>query len=103
MPMWPRRHLYPADWPAIARAVKTAAQWRCADCQAVHHPPSGYGLTVHHIDGDPGHNAPENLVALCQRCHLRWHARGLVRQLLFDFALPDWLRARQNDADAPDV
>lgn len=28
-------------------------------------------LTVHHLDGDPTNNVRENLVALCQRCHLR--------------------------------
>lgn len=28
-------------------------------------------LTVHHRDGDPTNNRSENLVALCQRCHLR--------------------------------
>lgn len=36
-------------------------------------------LTVHHRDQDLANNAPENLVVLCQRCHLRrdtkMHAR----------------------------
>jgi len=36
-------------------------------------------LTVAHLDHDTAHNAPENLRALCQRCHLVWdrhhHAR----------------------------
>lgn len=27
-------------------------------------------LTVAHVDHDEQHNAPENLLALCQRCHL---------------------------------
>jgi 5-methylcytosine-specific restriction endonuclease McrA len=35
-------------------------------------------LTVHHRDGDPTNNARENLVALCQRCHLR--ADRVLRQ-----------------------
>jgi len=30
MPM--QRHLYPADWPAIALRVKRAAGWRCEFC-----------------------------------------------------------------------
>jgi hypothetical protein len=28
-------------------------------------------LTVHHIDGDKQNSAKQNLIALCQRCHLR--------------------------------
>lgn len=30
---------------------------------------------VHHKDGDPTNNDPENLVALCRRCH-RWRHEG---------------------------
>ena len=32
-------------------------------------------LTIAHLDRDPRHNDPENLKAMCQRCHLmyaRW-------------------------------
>jgi 5-methylcytosine-specific restriction endonuclease McrA len=32
-------------------------------------------LTIAHLDHDKANNAPENLAALCQRCHLRWDAR----------------------------
>jgi 5-methylcytosine-specific restriction endonuclease McrA len=28
-------------------------------------------LTVHHIDGDKANNSKQNLIALCQKCHLR--------------------------------
>jgi hypothetical protein len=28
-------------------------------------------LTVHHIDGDKKNSTKQNLIALCQRCHLR--------------------------------
>ena len=62
---------YPDDWPQIAKAVKDEADWMCEreDCKAQH--ASGYVLTVHHLDGDSMNNARENLIALCQRCHLK--------------------------------
>lgn len=28
-------------------------------------------LTVHHIDGDKQNNSEQNLISLCQKCHLR--------------------------------
>jgi len=45
----------------------------------MHDPDHGYTLTVHHRDGDPGHNDPANLVALCQRCHLAAHSQTRQR------------------------
>jgi hypothetical protein len=62
---------YPSNWAELAKRVKEAAGWRCEACGAPHNPAAGYCLTVHHKDGDPGNNNPENLVALCQRCHLK--------------------------------
>ena len=68
---------YPDDWDEIARAVKDAAGWRCevANCKQPHNRERGYVLTVHHKDGNPANCAPENLAALCQRCHMVWCAR----------------------------
>lgn len=82
-----RGRQYPADWPQIARAIKERGGWHCEWCNAAHgeaHPKTGSRvvLTVHHLGAPdlaanrPGdkHNKldcrPENLVALCQRCHL---------------------------------
>jgi 5-methylcytosine-specific restriction endonuclease McrA len=31
-------------------------------------------LTIAHLDHDPGNNSPQNLRALCQRCHNSWDA-----------------------------
>ena len=42
-------------------------------------------LTVHHRDGDPTNNRRDNLVALCQRCHLsadRALRDGLIDHLI---------------------
>jgi len=30
-------------------------------------------LDVHHKDGNPANNTPENLMTLCDSCHLKWH------------------------------
>lgn len=95
MPMYPRRQLYPENWPAIARKVKDNAGWHCEECGALHNPQIGYCLTVHHIDGDPGNNDPQNLVALCQRCHLGLHGRKRIGQLMFYFIWPAWLKRRK--------
>jgi len=62
---------YPENWREIAKEVKDRAGWRCELCGHEHDPETGYTLTVHHLDGDPSNCDPENLVALCQRCHLR--------------------------------
>ena len=65
-----RANGYPADWPAIAKAVKDAADWQCIRCGHAHEPATGYMLTVHHLDMDKANCAWWNLTALCQRCHL---------------------------------
>ena len=74
---------YPADWKALAEAVKTMDGWKCRSCGHPHEPDAGYTLTVHHRDGDTFNNTPDNLVSLCQRCHLaaqgRLHASCGIR------------------------
>lgn len=69
------RGRYSEDWPEIAHAVKSEANWRCLRCGHAHDPRTGYTLTVHHLDLDKGNNAWWNLLALCQRCHLSVQAR----------------------------
>ena len=74
------RDRYPADWPAIAKAVKDAADWTCVgspafpDCRAKHgepHPVTGSKviITVAHLDHTPENVDPSNLRAWCQKCH----------------------------------
>lgn len=62
---------YPANWTQIAQRVKEKAGWKCAVCKHYNTPSEGYTLTVHHIDGNPGNNQRWNLLAACQRCHLK--------------------------------
>jgi 5-methylcytosine-specific restriction endonuclease McrA len=64
------RHRYPFDWDRIAKRIKDAAEWRCEACEAEHGKPP-HVLTVDHLDHRPENCEPENLIALCQRCHLR--------------------------------
>lgn len=49
---------------------KRAVKYRgtiCEMCGVVEH------LQLHHIDGNPANNAPENRMTLCWSCHTKWH------------------------------
>lgn len=86
---------YPDNWSEIAQRVKDAAGWRCEHCGHPHDPGSGYTLTVHHLDSDKTNCSDDNLVALCQRCHLHWQARYLPAQLwLPGIEPPGWMVRR---------
>lgn len=88
MPIRPEnRWRYPADWAAISlRIRRDRAGWQCEKtdhagirCGAVHgdpHPITGSKvvLTTAHLDHTPEHCHPDNLLAMCQRCHLRYDA-----------------------------
>lgn len=75
---------YPEDWKRIAKAKKISVDWKCEECgKQCRRPEEKFDthsrtLTVHHIDGNPGNNDPENLIALCPRCHLMRHRRKNV-------------------------
>jgi hypothetical protein len=79
---------YPKDWQDIATALKKNEQWRCFRCGIQCFSPSRrpiggfrnsakrvFLLQVHHWDGNPENNQPENLVCLCTSCHLEVHRR----------------------------
>lgn len=87
MPM--DRALYPDEWEEISFCIRAVrAKWRCERCGAYQgepHPVTGsiVVLTVAHLgidkpDGAPGDKhdkrdvRPENLAALCQRCHMNY-------------------------------
>ena len=80
--------LYGRDWGEISHAAKERAGWRCeclGQCGISHTGgrcglrqgdlPLGrkrhVALTTHHINAQPWDNRPENLMALCEGCHLR--------------------------------
>jgi len=84
---------YPANWPAIADRIKLRADWRCEHCEWPDDPKTGHTLTVHHLDGNKANCGDDNLVALCQRCHLHIQARYIPGQLWL-FGRPAWASER---------
>lgn len=94
MPIRPEnRDRYPADWPEISRRIRhERAEGRCecdgrcgrpahrldiGRCQAVNgqrSPLTGSRvvLTVAHLDHTPENCADDNLMAMCQGCHLSY-------------------------------
>lgn len=88
MPVKPEnRARYPKDWKIISRRIRDRAGNRCEgspgvypDCRAENgkpHPVTGsvVVLTVAHLDHVPENCADENLMAMCQRCHLTYDAK----------------------------
>jgi hypothetical protein len=85
---------YPENWKWLSKQIVKDAGNRCELCYApngalIHRPKTSeypwYSventrpgdkiikiiLTVHHIDSDKKNNTKQNLIALCQKCHLR--------------------------------
>jgi len=67
---------YPKNWKEIRKVIMSRANGKCELCDAENYKPhwktkSKVVLTIHHIDRDKSNNHPLNLIALCQRCHLR--------------------------------
>jgi hypothetical protein len=102
MPIRPeQKDRYPKDWREISLRIRAErANWRCecrGECGNDHrytdpltsmvrsrcaarnaqpHPVTGslVVLTVAHLDHQPEHCEPDNLRAMCQRCHLAYDA-----------------------------
>ena len=81
MPIHPSmKDLYPPDWDEISQRIRfQRAQGRCEWCGAQHgqpHPETGSKviLTTAHLDHNPANNDPDNLAALCQKCHNTYDA-----------------------------
>ena len=80
MPIKPEnRHRYPPrkQWHEIRATILKRANHRCEFCgvenYTVRHNAKIY-LAVAHLDQQPENNHPNNLKALCQRCHLKHDA-----------------------------
>ena len=67
---------YPHDWKEIRIEILLRANNRCELCNAENYRPhwktgSKVILTIAHIDQNKKNNKRYNLLALCQRCHLK--------------------------------
>ena len=100
MPIRPEnKHLYPKNWKQIRKSILERANNRCEFC-GVENYTTGYRdkcgnfvisegmqqeadalddykiikivLTIAHLDHNPQNCNPENLRALCQKCHLNY-------------------------------
>ena len=79
MPIRPEnKKRYPKNWKQISERIRfDRAGNRCEKCGAENYKPhpitgSKVILTVAHLDHTPENCADDNLMAMCQRCHLRY-------------------------------
>lgn len=73
-------------WEARMRAGN-----KCIRCGHPNDVNTGHVLTTHHFDGDKSNDAWWNLLALCQRCHLKIQAKVDPEQPYF-FEHSNWLK-----------
>lgn len=84
MPIKPEnKNRYPANWKAIRESILIRAHNCCEFCGVKNHTyrlnektgkMARIVLTIAHLDHTPENCDPENLRALCQRCHNRYDA-----------------------------
>ena len=71
---------YPKDWKQIAKAKKESVGWKCEICgkqckrDGEPYVSGRLILTVAHLNHNPMDCRPENLMAMCAPCHLRYDA-----------------------------
>jgi hypothetical protein len=88
---------YPCTWPFIAYEIKKKADFKCENCGSPSVP--GKILTVHHLDMNPQNCTYENLVALCQVCHLSIQAKYDPKTgWLPGIEKPEWMKKREKEA-----
>lgn len=80
MPIKPEnKKRYPANWKAIRADILCRADNKCEFCgienYTVRENGSRVVLTIAHLDHTPENCNPDNLRALCQKCHNRYDAK----------------------------
>jgi hypothetical protein len=73
-------NVYSDDFEAIGERVKRDRNYHCDECRINlrHHPRF---LHTHHKNGEKSDNRPENLGALCIRCHAKEWGHGHMKSL----------------------
>ena len=70
---------YPENWKALRYDILERSEHCCEFCGVANHGETQSGkrvvLTIAHLDHDTTHNEPDNLRALCQKCHLTYDAK----------------------------
>lgn len=83
MPIKPEnKHLYPKNWKEIRQSILERAGNKCEFCGVENHSIQNRNgkdvkivLTIAHLDHNPSNCHPDNLRALCQKCHLTYDAK----------------------------
>lgn len=75
--------LYPDNWREISQACIERANRICQDCHRTDRT-GDIILTSHHKDYDPSNCADDNLVCLCQGCHLKRQAFDLSEAIKYN-------------------
>ncbi|MBR6262712.1 MAG: hypothetical protein IKR05_05790 [Prevotella sp.] len=80
MPIKPEnKKRYPKNWKQIRQSILDRAGNRCEFCGIENYAIKENGtkvvLTIAHLDHTPENCNPENLRALCQKCHLTYDAK----------------------------
>jgi len=58
------------------KIAKSNFKWKCMIC-GKEKTNDNFDLIVHHIDKNPFNNKIENLMVLCQSCHIKQHKRDM--------------------------
>lgn len=72
---------YPDNWKDISWNIKQSCGWVCQKCgKQCRKPGEPFDthrntLTVAHLNHEPKDIRPENLMAMCAPCHLRYDAK----------------------------
>lgn len=67
--------LYPMGWNKTCKEqIRRRDEYKCQLC-GVPEVESSFRLHVHHIDYDKKNLSPENLISLCQSCHMKTNFR----------------------------
>jgi len=63
------------NWKMLRLMILVRDNFRCQNCGYLGKQSLfiNYNLTIHHIDGDRQNNKYQNLVTLCDQCHLKAH------------------------------